>query len=79
MKKLAANEEAAPMFLEALRIRKEILGENHPRYATGLHNLAQLYKTIRDYEKAEPLYLEAMRIFRENLGEVHPDYAASPQ
>ncbi|MBK6877856.1 MAG: tetratricopeptide repeat protein [Ignavibacteria bacterium] len=33
------------MYLQAMRITKDILGENHPDYATTLNDLASLYKT----------------------------------
>ncbi|MBK6877855.1 MAG: tetratricopeptide repeat protein [Ignavibacteria bacterium] len=61
----------------ALRIYKEILGENHPYYATSLNNLAGLYFATGNYEKAEQMFHEALRIRKEIWGENHPDYAAS--
>jgi hypothetical protein len=35
---------AEPLYKEALAIRKKVLGENHPDYASSLNNLASLYK-----------------------------------
>ncbi|MBK6877852.1 MAG: tetratricopeptide repeat protein [Ignavibacteria bacterium] len=65
------------MYLEAMRIRKEILGENHPDYANSLNNLAGISCKIGSYENAEPLFIETLRITKEILGENHPYYATS--
>ncbi|MBK6877847.1 MAG: tetratricopeptide repeat protein [Ignavibacteria bacterium] len=46
------------MFLDAMRIRREILGEKHPDYASSLDNLGGFYSAIGSYQKAEPLYLD---------------------
>jgi len=48
------------------------LGEEHPDYATSLHNLAFLYQAMGRCEKAEPLYLRLLEIVRKALGEEHP-------
>jgi CHAT domain-containing protein/Tfp pilus assembly protein PilF len=62
---------------KAMKIRGELLGENHPDYAASLNNLAVLYREMGDYAKAEPLYRQALEIKKRVLGENHPDYAAS--
>ncbi|MBK6877860.1 MAG: tetratricopeptide repeat protein [Ignavibacteria bacterium] len=41
-------EKAELLFVEALRIRKDVLGENHPYYSTSLNNLALLYTENRE-------------------------------
>ena len=64
--------EAEPLYREALDLRKQLLGDNHPDVAQSLNNLASLYYYQGRYEEAEPLYLEAINIFRERLGENHP-------
>ena len=61
----------------AMKIKKHILGESHPSYATSLNNLGSLYDDMSDYSKAEPYYLEALSIRKSVLGESHPDYAMS--
>ena len=70
-------EEAEPLLLQALEMRKRILGENHADVATSLNNLAGLYKSQGRYEQAEPFLVQALemrkRIFREN----HPHVATS--
>ncbi len=62
---------------KGMEIWGELLGENHPRYAHSLNNLAMLYQAMGDYAKAEPLFLQALEISKRALGENHPDYATS--
>ena len=52
-------EWAEPLYLEAKAIRAEVLGENHPDYATSLNKLVALCREMGSFEKAEPLCLEA--------------------
>lgn len=75
--KFGHHEKAEPLYLEALAVLKEILGERHRDYAFSLDNLAGLYESVGAYEKAEPLYLEAVTIRKAVLGDKHPNYAAS--
>ena len=37
-------DEAEPLMKEVLAIYKKVYGDEHPYVATGLNNLAQLYK-----------------------------------
>ncbi|MBD1996292.1 tetratricopeptide repeat protein [Leptolyngbya sp. FACHB-541] len=68
-------EEAEPLYLRALEISKEQLGENHPDVSNRLNNLASLYHSQGRYEEAKPLLLRALEISKEQLGENHPDIA----
>ena len=54
--------KAEPLYRQALEIRKQVLGENHPDYAASLNNLAGLYQPMGDYAKAEPLCRQALEI-----------------
>nr|NCS30880.1 tetratricopeptide repeat protein [Microcystis aeruginosa F13-15] len=47
--------EAIPLAEQALAIRKQQLGDNHPSTATSLNNLAALYESQGRYSEAEPL------------------------
>ncbi len=69
--------QAEPIYLQALQLRRSLLGETHPDVATSLNNLAGLYDSQGRYEEAEPLYLQALQLRRSLLGETHPDVATS--
>ena len=60
-----------------MAIRQQLLGEEHPDYATGQNDLAALYRAMGAYGLAKPLYRQALEIRKEALGEGHPDYALS--
>jgi tetratricopeptide (TPR) repeat protein len=60
------------LFLQALELRKRLLGEEHPSVATTLNNLAYLYDSQGRYAQAEPLYLQALEIAERQLGVNHP-------
>ncbi|MBD3409057.1 MAG: CHAT domain-containing protein, partial [Ignavibacteriales bacterium] len=70
-------EDAEQLYLKALEITRQQLGENHPDYAGSLNNLGLLYYNMGRYEDAEQLYIKAVEIYRQQLGENHPDYALS--
>jgi tetratricopeptide (TPR) repeat protein len=44
--------EALPLAQQILKIIEKILGPEHSDTATGLNNLAELYKALGDYLKA---------------------------
>ena len=56
---------------------QNILGKNHPAFATSLNNLASLYYSQGRYSEAEPLYLQALALRQELLGERHSDVVFS--
>src|SRR5271166_5899958 len=62
---------------EVLRIRRKVLGPEHPYTALSLDNLAVMYRTMGEYAKAEPLDQEALQIFQKVSGPEHPDTAIS--
>ena len=70
-------EQAEPLYIQALELRKRILGENHPDTASSLNNLAILYYSQGRYESAEPLYIQALELTKRILGENHPDTASN--
>uniref|UniRef100_UPI0035D42D43 CHAT domain-containing tetratricopeptide repeat protein n=2 Tax=Microcystis aeruginosa TaxID=1126 RepID=UPI0035D42D43 len=69
--------EAIPLAEQALAIRKQQLGDNHPDTAASLNNLAGLYLSQGRYSEAEPLLKQALAISKQQLGDNHPDTAAS--
>ena len=73
-----SNIEKVIKFEEKImNIRKQILGENHPDYATSLSNLALIYYDLGDYQKSIELNQQALIIYKQILGENHPNYATS--
>jgi len=70
-------EQALPLYQETLKIGEQVLGKQHPHYATYLNNLALLYKSQGKYDKALALYQAPLEIVEQVLGKQHPDYAGS--
>ena len=69
-------EEAVRQSKAALK-EAEDFGEQDPRFATTLNNLAGLYRAQARYAEAEPLYKRALAIREKALGPAHPDVATS--
>ncbi|NEP82303.1 MAG: tetratricopeptide repeat protein [Okeania sp. SIO3B3] len=69
--------EAESLLLQALEMRKQLLGTEHPDVATSLNNLAELYRCQGQYKEAEPLLLEALEMRKQLLDSPHPDIATS--
>ena len=69
--------EAEPLYIQALALKRQLLGEEHPDVATSLNNLAALYRSQGRYSEAEPLYIQALALKRQLLGEEHPDVVSS--
>jgi tetratricopeptide (TPR) repeat protein len=67
--------EAELLMRRAMEIKEKRYGTNHPKYAIGLNNLAQLLKITNRLSEAEPLMRRALEIDEENLGPDHPDVA----
>ncbi len=55
----------------------EKFGEQDPRFATSLNNLAALYRAQGKYAQAEPLYRRSLAIVEKALGPEHPQVAQS--
>jgi CHAT domain-containing protein len=63
--------------LEALEIRKRVLGMEHPDTAGSFNLVGVLYGNVKDYAKAELHYREALEVREKLLGDEHPDTATS--
>ncbi len=70
-------ELAEPLHKEALKLRQDILGEEHPDTAESLNNIASFYVSLEEYKKAEPFSKQALNIRKKTLGENHPDTAST--
>jgi len=75
MEKQGEYSEAISPGRRALRIRKRILGEEHPDTATSLNNLASVYDWMGRYVEAERLYRQALKTRKQVLGKEHQDTA----
>ncbi|MEM7532651.1 MAG: tetratricopeptide repeat protein [Chloroflexota bacterium] len=76
--KMTGDYEAArPYYEQALAIRLEVLGDNHPHTARSLNNLGTLLDSMGDFEAAHLYYEQALAIRLEVLGDNHPDTALS--
>ncbi len=71
----ALYEQAEPLLLRTLHIRKQILGPTHPDVARTINNLARLYCMQGKFEQAEPLFQQALPIMELSMGLDHPDLA----
>jgi class 3 adenylate cyclase/tetratricopeptide (TPR) repeat protein len=74
---LAAYAPARPLFDQALAIRENALGPDHPDTAMSLHNLAFLLGEQGDLSAARPRYERALAIREKELGPNHPDTVMS--
>ena len=70
-------DEAETLYIESLRLCREIYGEVHSRTAFAIDNLAIHYDLNGNYDKAEPLYRQVMSILYTVYGEEHPEIAQS--
>ncbi|HTK05813.1 MAG TPA: FxSxx-COOH system tetratricopeptide repeat protein, partial [Ktedonobacteraceae bacterium] len=73
----ARYAEAESLCEQALAIREQTLGPEHPDTATSLNNLARFYHAQGRYTEAEPLYVRALSIREKALGPEHPNTATS--
>ena len=65
--------DAEPLYLQSLDIRKRQLGNDHPHVATSLNNLALLYESQGKYLESENLAQQALVIYQQKLGSEHPN------
>lgn len=68
---------AEPQMAEALRARRQVLGDDHPLTLSSMNNLAGLYQTMGRGEAAEPLLREVLERKSRVLGEDDPETLVS--
>jgi serine/threonine protein kinase/Tfp pilus assembly protein PilF len=66
---------AKQTYERALEIDRRILGDDHPRVAIHLLNLAVVAQNLGDLKQAETLYRNAIHRMEHDLGEQHPQVA----
>jgi CHAT domain-containing protein/Tfp pilus assembly protein PilF len=67
--------QALPLAEQALTLREQQLGENHPLVATSLSNLATLNQVLGNYDQAASLLQRALSITAQTSGIDSLDYA----
>lgn len=73
----ARYTEALSLYQEALKMTEQEYSSTHPNVATGLNNLAELYRTLGRYREALPLFQRALAIREKVLRPTHPHVAFS--
>jgi tetratricopeptide (TPR) repeat protein len=68
---------AAPFLRQALKLRQNLLRDEHEDIASGFDSLGQLEFYQGRYGDAEPLYQDALAMRQRLLGDEHPDVATS--
>ena len=64
---------ARQAYEQALEIDRRALGDDHPRVAFRLQNLAIIAQNMGDLRRAESLYLEAIKRQEHTYGDRHPE------
>jgi CHAT domain-containing protein len=72
-----SDAQAEALYLRALHIQEQTLGDTDLAVATTLNNLAGLYRRQGELAKAHPLYERSLQIREQRLGDNHPDVATS--
>ena len=70
-RRLGQYERAEEHFEQALKLRRDALGEEHADTLEAMNNLASLYENQGRYSAAEPLATETLGRCRRTLGEEH--------
>jgi eukaryotic-like serine/threonine-protein kinase len=65
-------DEAERLHEQAVAIREQALGPDHPLVATSLNNLANVYAATGRFDEAKPLYLRVLALREAGLAPEHP-------
>jgi eukaryotic-like serine/threonine-protein kinase len=68
---------AKQTYERALEIDRRVLGDDHPRVASRLNNLAIVAENMGDLKLAESLFLDAIRRNERAYGDRHPETGAA--
>ncbi len=74
---LGHPDDARPLLEEALALRRQVHGDQHPAVAGSLNTLAVMFYAQGDYEAAEPRFRESLQIRRRLFGDEHSEVATS--
>jgi tetratricopeptide (TPR) repeat protein len=67
------SEKSLALHGETLKLRRELLGFDHPETLRSMNNLAHSCAAAGQSDKALALYEETLELRREKLGANHPD------
>ena len=65
--------------LQALQLRKKLLGNDHPDVATSYFCLGVLYHQQKHYQKAKSLYQPALKILQRAIRADASPHSSSPR
>ena len=65
------------MHFNALKIRENTLGTEHPQVAQSCNNLGLLLKTVKQFKEAKIYYEKALKIYKNAFDIFHNDVAVS--
>jgi serine/threonine protein kinase/Tfp pilus assembly protein PilF len=68
---------AKQTYERALQIDRRVLGDDHPRIAMRLNNLADIAQSTGDLKLAETLFRDAIRRDEKAYGDLHPETGAA--
>ncbi|KAK4108618.1 hypothetical protein N656DRAFT_684421, partial [Canariomyces notabilis] len=74
---LGKYEDAERMHRQALGLKEEVLGKEHPYTLTSMNNLASVLGRQGKYEEAERIHRQALGLREKVLGKEHPDTLTS--
>jgi tetratricopeptide (TPR) repeat protein len=65
--------EAEQMHRQALELKEEVLGREHPDTLGSMNNLAETFRHQGKYLEAEQMHQQALDLYKKVLGQKHPD------
>ncbi|KAK0722523.1 hypothetical protein B0T26DRAFT_851375 [Lasiosphaeria miniovina] len=65
-------KDAEEFQLKAVKLRKAVLGDEHPHTLNGIASLASTYRNQGRWKEAEMLQVQVMELYKKVLGDEHP-------
>ncbi|KAK3938097.1 kinesin light chain [Diplogelasinospora grovesii] len=74
---LGKYQDAEELYRQALKLRTQVLGAEHPSTLVSMNNLALVLNSQGKYEEAETLHRQALELSAKVFGAEHPSTLAS--
>ncbi|KAI0864540.1 kinesin light chain 1 [Xylaria cubensis] len=74
---LGKYNKAERLYQQTLRLRKEVLGREHPDTLSSMNNLGNAFNNQGKYKEAEEIYRKTLELRKKVLGKMHPDTLGS--